>query len=325
MATYIIRRLLHMIPLLLGITIISFVVIHLAPGKPATITEAMNLKYSPQAREKMERLYGLDRPLHIQYIDWLRRVVRFDFGRSFLDSRPVMHKIKERIGVTLTINILAICLILLVAIPIGVSSAVRENSLYDKFFTIFVFVGFAMPSFWLALILMNLLGVKLHWLPVSGLKSLDFEYFSLFQKILDMTKHLILPVFVSAFGGLAGMSRYMRQNMIRELNQPYIYTARAKGLPQRKVIYKHAMKNALLPVVTILGLSVPGLLGGSVILESVFGIPGLGRLFFEAVMSRDYPLIMAELVITSILTLLGNMLADISYAYIDPRIRYKKI
>ncbi|MDD4910292.1 MAG: ABC transporter permease [Candidatus Omnitrophica bacterium] len=325
MIAYILRRLLHMIPLLLGITVISFAVIHLAPGKPTTMTEAMNPKFSPEVRQKLERLYGLDKPLHIQYVDWFKRVAKLDFGRSFLDSRPVMDKIKERVGITLAINILAICLILAAALPIGISSAVRQNTLYDKFFTVFVFVGFAMPSFWLALALMDFFGVKMHWFPISGLKSLNFEYLSWPGKLIDMSSHLVLPVFVSAFGGLAGMSRYMRQNMIRELKMPYIYTARAKGLPEKVVIYKHAMKNALLPVVTILGLSVPGLLGGSVILESVFGIPGLGKLFFEAVMSRDYPLIMAELVITSILTLLGNMLADISYACVDPRIRYKKI
>lgn len=282
----------------------------------------MNPKFSPEVREKFERLYGLDKPLHIRYINWLKRIARLDFGRSFVDSRPVMEKIKERAGVTLSINLLSLLMILIVAIPLGVRCALKEGQFFDKLFTILAFIGFAAPSFWLALILMDFLGVHLHLLPVSGLKSLDFEYYSFAGKFFDIAKHLALPVAVSSIGGLAGMSRYMRQNMIRELNMPYIYTARSKGLPEQEVVYKHALRNALLPVITILGLSVPGLLGGSVIMETLFAIPGLGNLFFESVMTRDYPLIMASLVITSFLTLMGNMLADIGYAYVDPRIRY---
>lgn len=324
MINYIIRRLLGIIPLLLGITIISFAIIHLAPGKPVTLQQSLNPKVSLGVRARLERLYGLDKPLHVQYINWLKRLVRLDFGRSFSDDRRVLDKILERLPVTLIINISALIFIFIVAIPIGVKSAVNPDGLFDKVMTIVVFIGFALPTFWLALLLMNLLGIKLGWLPISGIKSLDFEYFSLGQKILDLARHLVLPVFVSGLGGLAGISRYMRSSMIEALNQPYISTARSKGLPKRQVVYKHALRNAILPIVTIMGLSIPGLLGGSVIFESIFALPGIGRLFYEAVMMRDYPLIMAEVVLGAVLVMLGNLIADISYAYVDPRIRYKK-
>lgn len=324
MSTYILRRLLGIIPLLFGITLISFSIIHLAPGKPTTIEQSLNPKVSPEVREKLTKLYGLDKPLYLQYAGWLNKLVRLDFGRSFIDGRPVLEKIFERLPVTLTINILSLILVLLIALPLGIKSAVNPGSLFDKVSTAFVFTAFAMPAFWLALLLINLFGINLRWLPVSGIKSIDFEYLNLLGKAGDIGRHLILPVFVSCLGGLAGVSRYMRSNMLDCLKQPYIYTARAKGLPESSVIYKHALRNALLPIITILGLSVPGLLGGSVIFESIFALPGIGRLFYEAVMTRDYPLIMAEVVFGAVLTMFGNLTADIGYALADPRIRYKK-
>jgi len=311
-----------MIPLLLGITIISFAVIHLAPGSPAEMATLLNPKTSPDLQLKLIKLYGLDKPLYIQYWLWLKRLSHLDFGISFSpDRRPVLEKIAERIPITLTINVLSMFLILIVAIPLGVVSAVHHKSIFDRISTIFVFIGYATPGFWLALLLMMLFGIKLGWLPLSGLKSLDHASLSPLQKILDYSKHLILPVFVSAFGGLAGLSRYVRANMLEVIKQDYILTARAKGLPERVVIYQHALKNALLPVITILGLSVPGLIGGSVIFESIFAIPGMGQLFYASVMARDYPVIMGCLVIGAVLTLLGNLIADIGYALADPRIR----
>lgn len=324
MINYIIRRLLGIFPLLLGITIISFTIIHLAPGKPAAIEQTLNPKVSQEVRMRLEKLYGLDRPVHIQYVNWLSKLIRFDFGRSFSDERPVTEKILERIPITLAINIFSLLFILLVAIPLGIRCAVNPDSAFDKLTTLFVFIGFSIPTFWLALLLMNLFGITLGWLPISGIKSLDFEYLSPFGKFMDLSKHLMLPIFVSGIGGLAGITRYMRSSMIDALTQPYIYTARAKGLPEKQVLYKHALRNAVLPIVTIIGLSIPGLLGGSVIFESIFAIPGIGRLFYEAVMTRDYPLIMAEVVLGAVLTMLGNLIADISYAYVDPRIRYKR-
>ncbi len=324
MIGYIIRRLLGIIPLVLGITIISFAIIHLAPGKPTTQQELMSPRISYEARARLEKLYDLDKPLHIQYIKWLNRIARLDLGTSIIDGRPAVDKIIERIPVTLTINILALILILAISVPLGIKAAGKPGSLFDKTTTVAVFVGFALPAFWVALLLMQLFSIKLGWLPISGIKSLDFEYFSWPKKILDLAHHLVLPVFVSAIGGLAGFSRYIRQNMVHALSQPFIITAKAKGLSQRQILYRHAFPNAALPLITILGLSVPGLLGGSIIFESIFALPGLGQLFYTAVMMRDYNLIMASVVLGAVLTMLGNLAADIAYAYADPRIRYKK-
>ena len=324
MFAYILKRVLSLIPLLIGITLISFTVIHLAPGKPTDTLVNLNPKISLEARAKLNKLYDLDKPLLTQYKNWVKRFLILDFGESFLDGRKVITKIRERLLVTLFINIVSILLILFIGIPLGVIGSVKQDSITDKSITTFVFVGFAVPSFWLALILMDIFCIKLGWLPVLGLTSLDFENFNLFEKIIDITRHLILPISIFVFGGLAGISRYMRQSMIQTLNKPYILTARAKGLPENQIVYKHALKNSLLPIITLLGLSIPGLISGSVIIESVFAIPGMGRLFFESVMSRDYPVIMGILTIGAILTMIGNLAADIGYAYADPRIRYKK-
>ncbi len=311
-----------MIPLLIGITLISFLVIHLAPGEPTDMQTDLNPKSSVEMRDRLRERYNLDKPLYVQYGLWLKQVATLDFGESFAqDHRPVLEKVGERMPITILINVLSIAVILAAAVPIGILSAVRRNSLFDRSTTVFVFLGFAMPSFWLALLLMDYLGVRLGLFPVVGLKSIGYDYMSSGMQVLDMAHHLILPVFVSAFGGLAGFSRYMRSNMLEVIRQDYILTARAKGLSERAVIYKHALRNALLPVITILGLSVPGLIGGSVIFETIFAIPGMGKLFYDGVLMRDYPLIMGILVIGAVLTLIGNLLADISYALADPRIR----
>lgn len=283
----------------------------------------MSPRISYEARARLEKLYDLDKPLHIRYIKWLSRIVRLDLGTSISDGRPVVDKILERIPVTLTINILALILILAVSVPLGIKAASKPGSLFDKTTTVGVFVGFALPAFWVALLLMQLFSIKLGWLPISGIKSIDFEYFPLPKKMLDLARHLILPVFVSAIGSLAGFSRYIRQNMVNALSQPFIVTAKAKGLSRRQILYRHALPNAILPLITILGLSVPGLLGGSIIFESIFALPGLGQLFYTAVMMRDYNLIMASVVLGAVLTMLGNLAADIAYAYADPRIRYR--
>src|SRR5215813_3334403 len=283
MALFALRRLVLAIPLLIGITFISFIVIQLAPGGP------------------------------------------FDYIRSFQpDAKPVLTKIGERLPITLFLNLIQMIIIVGLAIPIGVASATRQYSVFDKVTTIFVFIGFATPDFWLALLLMILFGVQLDWLPISGLRSLNYEYMSFWRQQIDFVSHLILPVTVVAFGGLAGLSRYMRQSMLEVVRQDYVQTARAKGLPEPVVIGKHALRNALLPVVTILGLSLPGLIGGSVIIESIFAIPGMGQLMVQSVFSRDYPVIMGNLVIVATLTLLANLFADLAYGLVDPRIRFSR-
>jgi peptide/nickel transport system permease protein len=323
MALFALRRLVLAIPLLIGITFISFLVIQLAPGGPFDYLRSEETGQDPKLIERLNAEYGLDKPMPVQYARWLTRIARLDFGRSFQpDNRPVLHKIGERLPITLFLNILQLLIIFFLAIPIGVASATRQYSLFDKVTTVFVFIGFATPDFWLALLLMILFGVNLDWLPISGLRSLNYEYFTFWRQQWDFVSHLILPVAVAAFGGLAGLSRYMRQSMLEVIRQDYVQTARAKGLAEPVVIGKHALRNALLPVVTILGLSLPGLIGGSIIIESIFAIPGMGQLMVQSVFSRDYPVIMGNLVIVATLTLLANLFADLAYGIVDPRIRF---
>jgi peptide/nickel transport system permease protein len=324
MIKYLLKRIMAMIPMLIGITMISFAIIHIAPGSPADLLIQMNPKASPDAKARLRAYYGLDKPLPVQYYYWLKRIAVLDFGFSFSpDGRKVADKIFERMPVTVTLNVLSLLLIMAVALPLGILSSMYQHSFLDKCATVFVFLGFAWPSFWLALLLMMLFGVKLGWLPISGLTSLNHDTLSLLGMAADYGRHLLLPVLVSAFGGLAGMSRYVRSSMLEVIRQDYIITARAKGLEERSIIYRHALRNALLPIITLLGLSVPGLIGGSVIFETIFSIPGMGQLFWASAMSRDYPLIMGMLVIGSGLTLMGNLIADLSYALADPRIRVK--
>jgi peptide/nickel transport system permease protein len=322
MLHFFLKRLLLMVPMLLGITIISFAVIHLSPGEPGALGIEMNPKVTKEVRERIRAFYGLDKPVYEQYYLWLGRIVKLDFGLSFgSDRRPVIRKIAERLPITISLNLLSLILILVIGIPIGVYGARYKDTLFDKGLTAFVFAGYAVPTFWLALLCMLFFGVYLEWFPISGIKSFNFGELSLGEKVLDVARHLVLPVFISAIGGLAGISRYMKSSLLEVLKQDYITTAYAKGLPESMILRKHALRNALLPVITILGLSVPGLIGGSVIFESIFGIPGMGQLFYMSVMARDYPTIMGILVIGAFLTLVGNLLADISYAIADPRIR----
>jgi len=319
---YALKRLLGMLPLLLGITMISFAMMHLAPGEPAVTGQAFNPKVSSQDIERLRAYYGLNQPLYEQYWHWLQRLAVLDFGTSFSDDhRPVLDKVMERLPVTLWINILAMGLMLMVAIPIGVVSAVRQGSWLDRSLTVLVFVAFAIPSFWLGLLLMMGLGVNLGWLPISGVHDYNWQQMGYWQQQWDFLKHLMMPVFISAIGGWAGMSRFMRTGMLEVIRADYITTARAMGISETQIHYRLALKNAILPVITLLGLSIPGLIGGSVIVEYLFSLPGMGRLFYEAILARDYTVVMGITVIGAVLTLLGNLIADLAYAWADPRIR----
>ncbi len=316
------RRLAAMPLVLLGITAISFAIVHLAPGDPAAVAVQMNPRVTPEAVEKLRAYYGLDQPLWKQYLLWLDRLVHLDFGESFApDHRPVRDKIAERLPVTVGINLLAMLIILALGVPIGVAAAARPHGWLDRATTVLVFLGFAMPSFWLALLLMQWLGVRAHLLPISGLHALGAASMPPTERLLDLARHLVMPVIVAAVGGIAGISRFMRSGMLEALAADHTRTMRALGTPEWRVRYVYALKNALLPIITILGLSVPGLIGGSVIVEQVFSIPGMGLLFYQAVMMRDYPLVMGITVIGAVLTLLGNLLADLAYAWADPRVR----
>lgn len=320
-ALYFSKKLLWIMLIFLGITLISFFVMHLAPGSPTDMQTSLNPLVNEAYREKLNMLYGLDKPLYVQYYDWLSRLVQFDFGNSLSgDGRPVIEKIAERLPLTVGLNVTSLFLALLLALPIGVISAVHQGKFIDKFFTFLVFLGFAMPGFWLALLLMLYFGIEHNLVPLSGITSLNFHELSFLGQCFDILHHLILPIIVSTLGAIAGTSRFLRSSMLEVLRQDFILTAKAKGLTHRMIIYKHALRNALLPVITLLGLSIPGLIGGSVIIESIFALPGLGQLFYTAVMARDYPLIMGNLVFGAILTLAGNLLADFCYRLADPRI-----
>ena len=334
MIRYLLKRLFWMVPLLVGISLISFLIMHLAPGDITTTESGFNPKVSEESRQKLRELYNLDKPLIVQYGLWLKRMATLDFGTSFAShQKPVFWErkdeqgnvtpgmIQEALPITLLINALSLVLIIAIALPLGVISAINQNRPPDRAITVFVFVGFAVPGFWLALMMMYWFGVVHQWLPISGLHSLGYENMGTLQKLWDLGRHLAIPVFISALGGLAGISLFVRNGMLDVLHQDYITTARAKGLPENTVVYRHALRNALLPLITLLGLSIPGLIGGSVITESIFAIPGMGKLFFDAVLMRDFPVVMGILTIGAALTLLGNLLADLAYAWADPRVR----
>jgi peptide/nickel transport system permease protein len=322
MLIYIAKRIAGFVPMLIGISLLCFTVMAMAPGSPVDLMTDLDPKASAEDRLKLEKFYGVDQPVYVQYGLWLKRAAQGDLGLSFSrDRRPVLDKILEALPITLMINVISLLLILVLAIPIGVYSAARQNSLGDRMTTLFVFIGFATPDFWLALLAMAYFGAYLNWLPISGLQSLDHDSLSAFGKLWDWFTHLLLPIGIGVVTGLAGMSRYMRSSMLEVLRQDYIQTARAKGLAEGTVLKTHAMRNALLPVVTLLGLAVPGLIGGAVIIESLFSIPGMGRLFYTGVMSRDYPVVMGILMFGGLLTLVGNLLADVAYHLVDPRLR----
>ncbi len=322
MTAYFLRRLLFTLVTLVGITLMTFLVMRLAPGGLTAGATDLSARVSAhEQRKKFVALYDLDKPWYVQYGSWLKRLSRLDFGRSFKDDRPVIEKIGERLPNTLLLNVLSLGLIFVVAVPLGILAAVKQNTFWDRAVSVFVFVGFSVPTFWLALMLMILFGVRLAWLPLSGLHALNADELSFVSYWMDTGKHLLLPVFISAFTGLAGLSRFVRNGLLEVIRQDYIRTARAKGLSESRVIGRHALRNALIPVITILGLSLPDLIGGGFIFETIFAFPGMGRLGFDAIMARDFPVVMGVGTIAAVLTLAGNLVADLAYAVVDPRIR----
>ena len=319
MASFVLRRLLQLFITLVGISIISWIIIMQAPGSPIALT--IDPKVSPKIVEQMMKNYDLDKPIYLQYYLWLKKLFTGKLY-SFKDGRPVMDKIGERIWNTLLLNLVATIIIFSLAIPLGVFSAKRQYSFLDNLGTLGAYLGISAPSFWLAYLL--ILGtVLLFGYPVLGMRSFVTEDFTTFEIVMDRIWHLMLPSIILAIGGLAGLSRYTRSSMLEVVRQDYIRTAKAKGLPEEAVYYKHALRNALLPIITIFGFLIPELIGGSIIMESVFAWPGIGRLSYQAVLSRDYPVVMTVLTISAVLTLIGNFIADILYGIADPRIRYQ--
>ncbi len=333
MRTYVIRRLLLIVPTFIGISIVTFLIVQLAPGDPLlTRMQSYSAAGGPAATtippeyiEAMNKLYGRDKPLHERYVLWLGRLVTFDFGDSFKDQRPVITKIGETLPITLQLNIISLFLIYLIAVPLGVFSATHQRTWSDAVTTAGLFILYSLPSFWVAMLLMYFLGGGKHldWFPVYGLSSDGAAEWPWYQWLADRCWHLVLPVICLTYGGLAGISRYARAGMIEVVRQDYIRTARAYGFAEKTVIFKYAMRNSLIPIITLLATLLPALIGGSVIIESIFSIPGMGRLSFEAVLSRDYPLIMGIFSISALLTLFGLLLSDILYAFVDPRIKFE--
>lgn len=334
MFIYLIKRILWMIPMLIGISLISFFIMHLAPGDITTSETSFNPKASEASRAQLRKLYNLDKPIIEQYGLWLTRIVKLDFGQSFAshqkpvfwgsddeDGNHTTGLIEEALPITLKINLIGLFITLILAIPLGVLAARKHQGWQDRCITLFNFIGFSIPGFWLSLLLMYWLGVVNNWLPISGLHSLDYETFDTWGKFKDSVSHLIMPVVIPSITGLAGITLFVKNGMLEVLQQDYITTARAKGLTEHQVVYQHALRNALLPLITIIGLSIPGLIGGSVIAETIFAIPGMGKLFYDAVLMRDFPVVMGILTIGSALTLVGNLMADIAYAWADPRVR----
>jgi peptide/nickel transport system permease protein len=318
MGSYIIRRLLYTLITLIGISIISWVVILQAPGSPIALT--MDPKVSPKIIEQMMKNYDLDKPVYQQYYLWLKKLFAGKLY-SFKDGRPVMRKIGERIWNTLLLSLVAMLITFSLAIPLGVFSARKQYTLLDHLGTFGAYLGISMPSFWLAYLL--ILGVvKLFGYPVLGMRSFVTEGFTEPELIMDRLWHLMLPSIILAIQGIAAISRYTRSSMLEVIRQDYVRTAKAKGLPEETVYYKHALRNALLPIITLFGFLIPGLIGGALFMETVFAWPGIGRLAYQAVLARDYPVVMTINTITAILVLIGNFIADILYGIVDPRIRY---
>lgn len=331
MGLYLLKRVLLIFPTLFGIILITFFMIRMAPGDPAKLRlgqmeKGLNVDQSALVIiAETQKLYGLDKPIHVQFGLWLKQVVTFDFGKSYKDKKPVMEKISAALPITLTLNIITIFIIYIVSIPWGVANALRPTGLWDRLSALILFVLYSLPSFWVALILITFVsgGDYLDLFPIAGLMSDGLENFSLWHKVGNISWHLILPIFCLTYGGFSFLTRFSRVTMLEVIHQDYIRTARAKGLSEWKVVLKHGLRNALIPLLTLMGTLLPELLGGSVIIEQIFAIPGMGRLGFEAVLSRDYPVIMALAFIGALLTLVSLLISDLLYRVVDPRIRFE--
>ena len=326
MLVYTLKRILLSVPTLIGITIVTFLIINLAPGDPAKFQsqEIMDPRVSIRVYEKLREYYGLDKPVMQRYVDWMGRLVKLDFGESMsTDRRPVLDKIKERLWPTISLAILSITLSMLLSIPIGIYAAARQDRFFDTLSSTILYALYSVPSYVMAVPLILLVGVQWNLLPFQGMVSDNHDQMTAWGQFLDTAKHYVLITFCFSFGAWAYYSRFVRQNMLEVLRQDYIRTARSKGVSEFQVIVRHGFRNTLIPVVTMLGLILPGIIGGSVILEVMFNWPGMGRLFFESMLSRDYPTIMALEFISACLVLLGTLLADLGYALVDPRVRYE--
>ena len=320
MGRFVIRRLLQAVVLLFFISIGVFLLIHAIPGGPQRVFLAPH--QTPQERAQIIHAYGLDQPLYIQYISWLGNVIHGNFGFSFANFQPVTTQIGSRFPNTAELFLTALGFALIVAILLGVLSAVRQYSIFDYTATVLSYVGISMPVFWFALILQEIFGVQFQLLPIFGMTSSNTTGFTVLDNFEDRLVHLILPTVVLSLLFIATWSRYLRSSMLDTVRQDYIRTARAKGLSTRKIFFQHALRNALIPFVTQVAIDFGGIAAGAVVTESVFAWPGMGRLFLDSLDVRDYPVLMAMLLLSAVFVIMFNLLADILYGVIDPRIRY---
>ncbi len=323
MTGFIAKRLLQAIPILLGASTIIFFLMHAAPGDPTSLYLA-NPNIDPRVIEQMRTNLGLDQPLHIQYVKWISSFLQGEFGYSFSQKRPIADILKDTIPNTLILSGVALVIIFVLGVIIGTVQAVRQYSWGDNLATALAFFFYSMPSFWFGLMLILLFAFKLQWLPASQMTSVNYEFMSGSAQLVDRLKHLLLPSLALGVGGAASVARYMRSGMLEQVRQDYVRTARAKGLNERTVIFKHAMRNALIPVITLLGLFLPFLMSGAVLIETVFAWPGMGRTIVTAIFQRDYPVVLATAFVISVMVILGNLIADILYSIVDPRIRVEE-
>lgn len=321
MAAYVARRALQAVPLLFGISIVIFLMLQMAPGGPLASGEASAARLTPEQIERLRGAYGLDDPLSVQYLRWVGGLLQGDWGTSYSTGRPVLTVIAERIPTTLLLSGSAFAVAILIAVPVGVAAATRQYSIFDYLSTGLTFAGIATPSFWFGLMLLFVFTSTLGWLPSSGLEDLRRDHEG-FAAVWDRVQHLLMPVAVLALIATANLTRYVRSSMLEVLGRDYIRTARGNGLPERVVVVQHGLRNAAIPVVTIAIITIPELFLGAVITESIFAIPGMGRLFIESANLRDYPVLLGILVIASVLVVLANLLADVLYGLLDPRISY---
>ena len=325
MHRYVLKRLLLAIPTLFGITIVTFLIVHLAPGDPAqqALEGVQDPKMSIEIYEQLKKHWGLDKPLHEQYVLWVSKLVRLDFGNSFHDGRKVSDKILERLHWTMSLAVLSMVIGLAFSIPIGLYSASKQNGWFDTIVSTILYALYSVPNYVMAMVLIvAVVMIPIEWLPIRGATSDGFSEMSFGGKAVDLAKHFFLITFCYSYGVLAFQSRFVRGNLLEVVRQDYVRTARAKGLDERTVILKHAFRNTLIPLATFLGLIFPIIVSGSVILEVMFNWPGIGRLFFESILQRDYPTVMALSFVTAVLVLTGTLVADLSYALVDPRVRY---
>ena len=341
MLSYLVQRVILLSLTLVAITLFQFLIVHWAPGDPVDLFFAGGLAAGGEGvsteklaedlereKEALRKELGLDRPVLVQYGLWLGRMVRGDFGISFKDRRPVWNKIAERLPLTITLNALSILITFALAIPLGILSAVRESSLADRASTLILFMLVSLPTFWVGTMVIIFLcgGDYLAWFPPAGIHSLDYDpSWPLLRRMGDYLYHLAMPLFVSTYASFAFLSRILRSSMLEVKRQDYVRTARAKGVEERVVVFKHILRNSIIPIVTNIGGLLPALIGGSVIIETIFSLPGIGFLSFQAVLARDYPVVLALLTVSSALTLVGILISDLALMLVDPRISFQRV